>query len=372
MSVSEDITATLGAMRSLGAKAQLDGTTAIITGIGGAPSASVDGEVFCCESGSTLRFVIPLFSLTACPVTFTGQGRLMQRPQNVYEQLFKNRGLKFIQSADSIQIDGAVCAGEYTIDGSVSSQFISGLLFALPLLDKDSTLKITPPFESRSYVSLTMQAMRDFGVVLEWEDDYTIRINGRQTYTRCDYTVEGDYSQAAFYKVLDAVTHSIKTEGLRSDSLQGDKAVADIVQRCTQPDGSLTATQIDLADCPDLGPVLMVLGLFCDGETVITNASRLRVKESDRIEAMQQEITKIGGIMRSDGGSVYIKKSLLHGADNLCGHNDHRIVMAMAIAALAAGIEVKISGADAVKKSYPDFWRDIQALNAEVEFVDAE
>lgn len=372
VSMSQDISATLGAMRMLGAAAEVDGTTITVTGIGGAPDKSACGEVFCCESGSTLRFIIPLFSLTGSAVKFTGQGRLMQRPQGVYEQIFQNRGLSFVQNYESIVIDGALTAGEYVVDGSVSSQFISGLFFALPLLDGDSTVKITPPFESRSYVNLTMQAMRDFGVSLTWKDNYTICIKGKQKYTSCDYTVEGDYSQAAFFEVLNAVTHSVKIDGLRKDSLQGDMAVMDIVKRCTQADGSLKATKIDLADCPDLGPILIVLGLFCEGETVITNAQRLRVKESDRIETMQVEIDKIGGIMHSDGGDIFVKKSVLRGADDLDGHNDHRIVMAMAVAALAAGIEVTLHGADAVKKSYPDFWRDIQMLGAEVSFIEAE
>lgn len=372
VSMSQDISATLGAMRMLGATAEVDGTTITVTGIGGAPDKSACGEVFCCESGSTLRFIIPLFSLTGSAVKFTGQGRLMQRPQGVYEQIFQNRGLSFVQNYESIVIDGALTAGEYVVDGSVSSQFISGLFFALPLLDGDSTVKITPPFESRSYVNLTMQAMRDFGVSLTWKDNYTICIKGKQKYTSCDYTVEGDYSQAAFFEVLNAVTHSVKIDGLRKDSLQGDMAVMDIVKRCTQADGSLKATKIDLADCPDLGPILIVLGLFCEGETVITNAQRLRVKESDRIETMQAEIDKIGGIMHSDSGDIFVKKSVLRGADDLDGHNDHRIVMAMAVAALAAGIEVTLHGADAVKKSYPDFWRDIQMLGAEVSFIEAE
>ena len=315
LSASQDITATLAAMRLLGASAaDMDapecrrGAAAayahwsgertvsgpgslILKGTGGLPFAPVSGPVDCCESGSTLRFLIPLFSLTDAPVRFTGRGRLMERPQGVYARMFAERGLGFAQDADGITVRGALSAGEYTLAGNISSQFISGLLFALPLLSGASVIRITPPFESRSYVDLTLRALADFGVRAAFTDENTIAVPGGQTYRPCAYTVEGDYSQAAFLAVLGAARGGVAVTGLREDSLQGDRAILDILARCgariIRTDGAalfeksaLRGTEIDLADCPDLGPVLMVLGALCKGETVIRNAARLRMRKA--------------------------------------------------------------------------------------------
>ena len=256
LSASQDITATLAAMRLLGASAaDMDapecrrGAAAayahwsgertvsgpgslILKGTGGLPFAPVSGPVDCCESGSTLRFLIPLFSLTDAPVRFTGRGRLMERPQGVYARMFAERGLGFAQDADGITVRGALSAGEYTLAGNISSQFISGLLFALPLLSGASVIRITPPFESRSYVDLTLRALADFGVRAAFTDENTIAVPGGQTYRPCAYTVEGDYSQAAFLAVLGAARGGVAVTGLREDSLQGDRAILDILARC--------------------------------------------------------------------------------------------------------------------------------------------
>ena len=378
LSASQDITATLAAMRLLGASAaDMDapecrrGAAAayahwsgertvsgpgslILKGTGGLPFAPVSGPVDCCESGSTLRFLIPLFSLTGAPVRFTGRGRLMERPQGVYARMFAERGLGFAQDADGITVRGALSAGEYTLAGNISSQFISGLLFALPLLSGASVIRITPPFESRSYVDLTLRALADFGVRAAFTDENTIAVPGGQTYRPCAYTVEGDYSQAAFLAVLGAARGGVAVTGLREDSLQGDRAIL----------------EIDLADCPDLGPVLMVLGALCKGETVIRNAARLRMKESDRIAAMEQELRKMGAELFSTQDTVTVRGGALHGADGLYGHNDHRVVMALAVAAYAAGVPAAIGGAEAVNKSWPDFFETVCALGGKVELTD--
>lgn len=344
-----------------------------------APGEPACQTVDCRESGSTLRFLLPLFSLTGTPVRFTGRGRLMERPQAVYEQIFRARGLTFERGADGILIRGALTAGSYALSGGVSSQFISGLLFALPLLAGGGVLRIEPPFESRSYVDLTLRAMADFGVHASFTDEYTLQIPGGQRYRPCDYTIEGDDSQAAFPAVLGAVRGGVTVTGLRPDSLQGDRVIMDILKRCGAHaarggDGAvrweksrLRGTQIDLADCPDLGPVLMVLGALCEGETVIRNAARLRMKESDRIEAMERELRKMGARVSSTHDTVTVRGGALHGAADLDGHNDHRVVMALAVAALAADVPAVIGGAEAVQKSWPDFFEAMRGLGGKLE-----
>ena len=264
--------------------------------------------------------------------------------------------------------------------GDVSSQFITGLLYALPLLHQASRLEIVPPFESRSYVQLTLDVLHDFGVQADWdaERENTLYVPGGQRYHNRSYTVEGDYSQAAFLAVLGAVTGGVTVKGLKADSAQGDAAILDILKACgakftrsgdavTFEKSELHAVDIDLADCPDLGPILMVLGLFCEGETVIRNAGRLRIKESDRIAAMEEELKKFGGKLKSDENTVTIQDSALALPGLLYGHNDHRVVMALSVAALAAGYTARISGAQAVAKSWPGFFAVLQQLGAGIE-----
>lgn len=376
---SKDISATLGAAAQLCARVRTGADDAVVEGLG--HFVPLAAPVDCCESGSTLRFLIPIASLTGQAVSFTGRGRLMERPQSVYEALYREQGLRFEQSAAGLTVEGALTPGEYRLAGNVSSQFISGLLFALPLLSGASVIRITPPFESRSYVDLTLRALADFGVRAAFTDENTIAVPGGQTYRPCAYTVEGDYSQAAFLAVLGAARGGVAVTGLREDSLQGDRAILDILARCgariIRTDGAalfeksaLRGTEIDLADCPDLGPVLMVLGALCKGETVIRNAARLRMKESDRIAAMEQELRKMGAELFSTQDTVTVRGGALHGADGLYGHNDHRVVMALAVAAYAAGVPAAIGGAEAVNKSWPDFFETVRALGGKVELTD--
>ncbi len=381
---SQDILATLGAAQQLGAKVERGEHELTITGRGNADGfATITRPVFCNESGSTLRFILPLFSLTAQKVRFTGAGRLMQRPQEIYAQLFERQGLRFEQNEQGITIFGRLCPGTFTLPGNVSSQFISGLLFALPLLGGTSTLHLLPPVESRSYIDMTRSVQAAFGVTSRWVDKTTLEIPGGQAYRPCDYTVEGDYSQAAFPAVLGAVTGGVTLTGLAEPTLQGDAAILDILHRCGADfsrteqgivfrKAPLHGTDIDLADCPDLGPVLMVLGLFCEGQTVIRNAERLRIKESDRIEAMETELRKCGGVLSSAGGTITIEgcAGALHAPDGvLSGHNDHRVVMSLSVLALAAGLQLPIDGAEAITKSWPNFFTAIKPLGAEVEDV---
>ena len=374
---SQDIDATLAAAAALGAQVEAGEGWARIAGAAPlqAPAAPVD----CCESGSTLRFLIPLAALTGRPVAFTGRGRLMQRPQSVYQELFASQGLRFEQEGDTLTVAGPLRPGCFSLAGDVSSQFISGLLFALPLLDGDSRLCLKPPVESRSYIEMTRAAQSRFGVASAWLDEYTLAVPGGQAYRPRDMAIEGDWSQAAFPAALGVLAGDVTVTGLEPGTLQGDAVILDILRRCggraeAVPGGvrfqksALHGTKIDLADCPDLGPILMALGLLCEGETVIANAGRLRLKESDRIAAMEQELRKLGGQIESDGGTVTIRRSALHApAGPLWGHNDHRVVMSLTVLAAAAGLPVQIDGAEAVAKSWPGFFAAVRQLGVEVQ-----
>ena len=374
---SQDIDATLGAAAAFGAQVEAAGDAAVITGARPlrAPAAPVD----CCESGSTLRFLIPLAALGGAAVTFTGRGRLMQRPQSVYQALFAARGLRFEQAGGALTAAGPLAAGRFELAGDVSSQFVSGLLFALPLLAGDSVIALRPPVESRSYIEMTRAAQRRFGVVSGWLDENTLAVPGGQRYRPQQMEVEGDWSQAAFPAVLGALAGDVTVTGLAPDTLQGDAVILDILRRCggaARPaeggfrfvKSPLRGVEIDLADCPDLGPVLMAMGLLCEGETVIRNAGRLRLKESDRIAAMEQELRKFGGAISSSGGTVTVRRSPLHPpSEPLCGHNDHRVVMSLAVLAAAAGLPARIEGAQAVNKSWPGFFADLRQLGVEVD-----
>lgn len=378
---SKDISATLSAAGQMCAKVCTGASDATVEGLG--RFLPLDAPVDCCESGSTLRFLIPIASLSGQATVFTGRGRLMERPQSVYQNLYQEQGLRFEQSAERLTVEGTLSAGEYTLAGDVSSQFISGLLFALPLMEGDSTLHLLPPVESRSYIEMTRAAQAAFGVTSRWLDDVTLFIPGRQQYRPCDYIVEGDYSQAAFPAVLGAVCGGVTITGLTPDTLQGDAVILDILRRCgakfTCSGGQITfeaaplhGVDIDLANCPDLGPVLMVLGLLCQGTTVIRNAQRLRIKESDRIAAMEAELRACGGILESEDGTITIHgcADRLHApAGPLCSHNDHRVVMSLAVLSAAAGIPLAVDGAEAIQKSWPNFFAAIKPLGVEVEYA---
>ena len=378
---SKDISATLAAAGQLCARVESGPADVLVEGLG--HFRPVFGPVDCCESGSTLRFLIPLASLTGQSITFVGRGRLMKRPQSVYETLYREQNLHFEQANGQLTVAGSLRSGEYTLAGNVSSQFISGLLFALPLLAGDSTLHLIPPVESRSYIEMTRAAQAAFGVTSHWLDDTTLCIPGGQQYHPRDYIVEGDYSQAAFLAVLGAVKGGITLTGLAAETLQGDAAILDILRRCgakfTRTEAGLVFEQaplhgvdIDLADCPDLGPVLMVLGLLCEGTTVIRNAERLRIKESDRIAAMEAELRACGGVLSSEGGTITVQgcKPRLHAPEApLSGHNDHRVVMSLTVLALAADIPLAINEAEAVQKSWPHFFDALKPLGVEVHYA---
>lgn len=378
VSYSNDIVTTIEGMRALGADIITHEDFVEVQGIENFQQLK-ETTISCSESGSTLRFFIPIFSLCEQKVTFTGKGRLMDRPQKVYEDMFHERGLHFAQKDGQIEIEGALTSGDYTLTGDVSSQFISGLLFILPLCNGNSTITVKEPFESRSYVELTMQMLAYFGVETEFLDHNTIYVKGNQAYQPVCYSIEGDYSQLAFFAVLAALNHDLTITGVNHDSLQGDKVILDILKKANVRieevlhgykvyKSDVKGCDIDLANCPDLGPILCVLGAFADGKTHIYNAERLRIKESDRIAAMEEELLKLGVDIHTTSGDIYIEGNANYeGNKDFHGHNDHRIVMSMAVASTLCKHTCHIDDAQAINKSYPQFFDDLKACEIEVD-----
>ena len=329
----------------------------------------------CNESGSTLRFMIPCAALSAAPAVFMGRGRLMERPMGVYANLFLEQGLRFDQGDGQILVQGPLQPGLFEIPGNVSSQFISGLLFAAGLMQGTTELAVLPPYESRGYVTMTVSALQTFGITVNQPTDHGYVMPGGQSYLPRDVQVEGDWSQAAFPAVLGALKGSVVLEGLNPHSLQGDKVIEDILRQAgvderwendtlivRHPMAGLKPLDVDLGPCPDLGPALCVLASFIPGRSIIRNAGRLRIKESDRIAAMEAELRKWGVDISSTEDTIVIQGQAGYRLDQpvaIDGHNDHRIVMAMAVFGWAAGSPSVIEGTEAVTKSWPDFFQDM-------------
>ena len=381
---SEDMEATLGALEALGCKVEREGDVCRVTGCGGFPGNLPEGvAVDCRESGSALRFLIPIFALGPQTTVFTGHGRLMERSQSVYERLFAQRGLLFEKKNGALVVRGPLESGDYELSGNVSSQFITGLLYALPLLPGASRILIKPPFQSRGYVDLTLQMLRRFGVRAWFEGEYTLIIPGGQRYTAADYAVEGDYSQCAFFAVLAALQGGIRLTNLRPDSLQGDRVILDILRRCgarftEEADcvsfdaAPISGAEIDVGDCPDLAPILSVMGMYADRQTKLSNAARLRDKESDRIEAMETELRKLGVSVSSTHDSMTIPGCAgvpAFAETTVHGHNDHRIVMSLAVAATLGSAPLVIEDAQAIRKTYPDFFEVLASIGGRIEVV---
>lgn len=355
---NEDISATIDCLRALGATCAVDGDTVTVCGAD-LRTAKPQQILNCRESGSTLRFFIPLALLCNENVAFTGTEKLLSRPLNVYGQLCAERGYSFEQSSSRVQVCGKLTAGEFCIPGDISSQFITGLLFALPLTDGDSVIRITPPVESRGYIDLTLQALRSFGIRADWQDACTLSIPGGQQYCAADMAVEGDYSGAAFFAGMNALGADIHITGLSADSLQGDKVYQKHFQSLCQG-----TPEIDIADCPDLGPILFAVAAAKSG-AVFTGTRRLKIKESDRAAAMAQELAAFGTEVTVKENEVIVNAKEFHKPQvRLGGHNDHRIVMSLAVLLTLTGGEIE--GAQAVRKSFPDFFEKLRGLGIEV------
>lgn len=381
IALSEDICATIDCLKLLGASVRLEEDRAVVTGIGG--RAVPAGAAFPCrESGSTLRFLIPLAAALGLDASFAGQNRLVTRPLEVYREALSSHGVAVSYSGSlPFSIRGRLQPGYYRLRGDVSSQFITGLLFALPLLEQDSEIEVLPPFESKSYVGITLSVLRAFGIRIE-ETERGYRIPGGQQYQARSFTVESDFSQAAFFLVADALGAEIALETFSPDSVQGDREILAILRRAgaeiTLQDGrlscaaeQLTAFEADGADIPDLVPVLCVLASFCQGVSRISHVERLRLKESDRIASTMELIRRMGGTIRYQDGVLEIEGGGLHGTE-VDSAGDHRIAMCAAIAASAAQGDTVLHGADSVGKSYPLFFRHYRQLGGCEHVLDLE
>lgn len=362
ISSCEDVLATIDCLGALGIKAERVGDDVIVEGRS-FREVKPSSPLQCRESGSTLRFMIPAAMLSGHTTVFYGMGRLMKRPMDVYEKLFSQKGLTFINDGESIVARGPLKGGKYELVGNVSSQFISGLIFALPLADGDSVIRITTPIESRSYINLTINAVRAFGIEVEWTDEYTIRIKGNQTYRAREITVEGDYSGAAFPDALGIFGGEVEVLGLDPDSIQGDSVYKRYFKML---EGGVPT--IHIGDCPDLGPILFAIAAAKYGG-VFDGTKRLKIKESDRAEAMAEELKKFGASVTVYEDSVVVYPAEFHAPrEVLSGHNDHRIVMALAVLLTLTGGE--IDGAEAVSKSYPSFFKSLEELGIKVAYTD--
>lgn len=313
----------------------------------------------CGESGSTLRFLIPVaLALRGCG-RFTGRGRLMERPQEPYFEIFRERGISYTQESGALTVQGVLTPGTYTLRGDVSSQFITGLLYALPLLNGPSEIRLTTPLESAGYVDMTLDALSQFGVEVRYDGARTFHIPGGQRYVPTDCAVEPDWSQAGFWYAARGLGSAVEITGMNLRSAQGDRVMAQWAEELSRP-GEVV---LDLSGSPDLAPPVAAWCALRDGQvTRLVNAARLRIKECDRISAIAGELTKLGACVDEGPDSLTIRGVASLRGGTVESHNDHRIAMMAAIAATRADGTVTVRGAEAVRKSYPNFWDDYAAL----------
>ncbi|MCD3195422.1 3-phosphoshikimate 1-carboxyvinyltransferase [Clostridium botulinum C] len=383
---SEDIKATIRGMEGLGVeikdiseKKQDDFNRKTLKVIGRDRLVLTRSEIDCSESGSTLRFLIPISLRTCNKVKFTGKGKLVSRPLDVYYSIFKNQGIKYKTSNGKLPlfIDGALKSGEFYVEGNISSQFITGLMYTLPFLNGDSKIIITTELESKGYIDLTIDTLKKFGIKIENKDYKEFFIRGKQKSISNNYRVQGDFSQGAFWIVAGILGSNIKTLDLDINSLQGDRVIIDIVkdmggninikENYIETKKSKTkGITIDASECPDLVPILAVLGSLSTGTTRIINAERLRIKECDRLKAMATELKKIGAdIQELEDGLLIKGREYLKGG-TVDSWNDHRIAMSMAIASIKCTEPITIKNSEAVNKSYPDFWEDFKKVGGNI------
>lgn len=352
---SEDILATVDCLRALGASVACDGAGFTVRGCAGRPHA--DGAILGCrESGSTLRFLIPA-SLIGGGAEFCGTCRLIERGIGVYRNILEPCGVRFDVGSDHVRVGGRLCAGEYVIPGDVSSQFISGMLFALPLCAGQSRITVTLPFESRAYVDMTLAALRCAGVEIDRPSEREFVIRGGQTYRPINAAAEGDWSGAAF---LYALGDGVNVTNLDPDSLQGDRVCRELLQKI-----AAGYTEAELGDCPDLAPALFAAAAIHGNGAHFGGTRRLAIKESRRADAMAEELTKFGAHLEIGEDSVDVAPGGIHAPNSvLSAHGDHRIVMALAACAVRVG--GIIDGAEAVRKSYPSFFSELVKLGVKI------
>lgn len=374
---SKDILATIDCLKSINVEFEIGSDYAIANN---KELKIVNSDMPCNESGSTIRFMIPIAAAIGGETKFHGEGRLVSRPLDPYLSIFDKQGISYDMKGKELPlfINGKLEADTFDVPGDISSQFITGLLFALPLLTNKSEINITTKLESKNYVDLTTDIMKQFGVDVSSSEDYSkFIIEGNQTYKPFNYTIEGDYSQAAFWIVAAIIGNDLKLAKLSEQSLQGDKEIIDIAKRMGADikfeDGLLNVkksktegTIIDVAQIPDLVPILAVLASLSEGKTTIINGERVRLKESDRLEAIACELNKIGGNIKETKDGLIIEGVGKFTGGNVEGWNDHRIVMALTVASLVCSEELVINDSRAVDKSYPHFFEDFAKLGGNV------
>lgn len=363
LSPSRDIEATTACIRALGARVEQQADGLHVLGRGGKMDKGTPLFFDCGESGSTLRFLIPIALAVAGGGSFTGHGRLMERPLKPYFDIFETKDIYYAQYDDKAGLEGELTPGDYPLPGDVSSQFITGLLYALPLLEGDSRIVITTPLESRAYVDMTLDALAQFGVAARWQGEQTLLVPGGQQYRPAAVTVEGDWSQAAFWYAARVLGNEVDIRGMDPDSTQGDKVVADCYKTLSRPGD----TEIDVSQCPDLVPALAAMAAVRQGRTNIVNAARLRIKESDRLAAVTCVLNAMGADVTEGADSLtVVGKTSLAGGVAVDSCNDHRIAMMAAVAATRCEAPVTVLGAECVNKSYPAFWQDCRLLGGQI------
>lgn len=377
---SEDINATVSCLNSLGAKITVDGGGADVIPIG--KNLNKNATLDCGESGSTIRFMIPVAAALGANSSFTGRGRLAQRPIEPLATVMKQNGCTFsMQGEFPLEVGGQLKSAEFEIEGNVSSQFITGLLFALPLIG-GGKIKILPPVESKKYIDMTVRTMGEFDVNVSVEGTtYTVDSSSKYTVLNEVYSSDGDWSNAAFFLSAAAIKGDIKYTGIFKNSLQGDKEIVNLLS-CFGADvkweddsvlvksNELHSIDIDASQIPDLVPILSVVATFAKGETKIYNAGRLRIKESDRLSAVATALNTLGAEVTELEDSLIIKgnpDACLSGCVD--SFNDHRMVMSCAVAALCSGGKITVENAQAVNKSYPSFFEDFILLGGKCDVL---
>lgn len=367
--LSEDIKATISAMEALGAKIDVEATQIdrFKLKISRDKASVKETVIYCNESGSTLRFIIPIALTLSNANKFTGAGKLIERPLDPYYKIFNEQGIQYTNDNGKLPLitEGKLKSSNFTVEGNISSQFISGLLMALPILDDDSKITIINDLESKPYVDLTINMLKNFGIDIINNDYKEFLIKGNSEYKSTNYQVEADYSQAAFFLGANFLGSKINCLGLNLNSSQGDKAIVDILLSMEH----LKADEIiiDSSQIPDLVPIIAVVASCLEGKTTyISNAKRLRIKESDRLYAISSQLKIIGAdVVELDDGLIIKGKASLNGCtgiERLNSFNDHRIAMALAIAATKCKNDIVLEDYEAVTKSYPNFWTDYLKL----------
>lgn len=366
VALSQDIEATIRCLGELGAQFRREGGGIAVQGMGANVMSPLRRMAYprldCGESGSTLRFLIPIALAVRGGGVFTGHGRLMERPLTPYFDLFNEKDIFYEYKDGALTVAGMLTPGTYQLPGNVSSQFFTGLLFALPLVDGPSAVIPTTPLESEGYIQMTLQVMAHFGVEFPVSMSLPPQYypQGNQTYRAADFAVEADWSQAAFWYAAQALGNPVTVEGMAPDSVQGDRVITDLALQLSGPG----AVELDISGCPDLAPPLAAMAALRAGKTTrLTNAARLRMKESDRLASVTAALSALGADVKEGPDFLEIQgKEQLAGGVKVNSFNDHRIAMMAAIAAARCINPVTINGAECVAKSYPNFWEEYKRL----------